>query len=433
MRSLYVRILLASFGTLLLSLAAFLGVFFSVTAPALDQAFRGFQAVQADAAADAFVRGGAPALSAYLSRLDRMLQSTHHLTDAAGKDVVTGDDRSALLRALDGRGGRPGQIDGRLVAIQGTEDGRYKLILVLSPRFGLRDFLPYYALILAAVAFVCWLLAVGIASPIRQVASVVSLFGRGQLGSRTEIRRRDEIGELANAFNEMAERIEKLVTAERRLLQDVSHELRSPLTRLNIGIELLRTAPDRNAAADRLQREADRLTRLVGALLEMTRLEGDPGSRPAASVDVGQLVREVVEDCGVEARIRGCSLALSQTVDRKTSGDGELLRRAFENVVRNAIRYAPDGTAIDVSLDASGDDTLIRVRDRGPGVPEDAVSALGTPFFRIDPSRDAGTGGVGLGLAIARRAIHLHHGTWKTENADPGLQVTMTVPSAVDA
>jgi two-component system sensor histidine kinase CpxA len=264
------------------------------------------------------------------------------------------------------------------------------------------------------------------------MAAVVEEFGRGRFAARTGITRSDEIGELARAVDGMAQRIETLVSAERRLLQDVSHELRSPLTRLNLAVELSRTATDREAAAARLQRDVDRLSRLVGALLEVTRLEGEGQQARQAPVDVAALAAAVIADVEIEARARDVSVE-SALAPAAAVGDPELLRRAFENVVRNAIRYAPHGSAVKVTVSASSDGVALTVLDAGPGVPEESIDRLGTPFFRVDAARDAASGGVGLGLAIARRAIERHAGTWQIENAHPGLRVRLSIPVAASA
>ena len=171
-------------------------------------------------------------------------------------------------------------------------------------------------LILAAVVCLTWLLAIGIVRPVRHVARAVSQFGRGDLSMRVRVTRNDEIGDLGHAFNDMAERLETLLTAERRLLQDISHELRSPLARLNIAIELARHAEDRDAAALRLQREADRLTSLVGSLIEVTRMEGDPTAVKFEPLSAGAIVDEVVKGCTVEADARQCRIVVRNEITR---------------------------------------------------------------------------------------------------------------------
>ena len=430
MRSLYLRILLALVGTLLASLVAFLATFFAMTQPAQVRLLRQFQARQTEEAVAAYQRGGAAALSAYLQGLSRTWTgATHYLIDANDRDVVSGENRSALLRAPRGRLGGPPEINGRLIIVEGAPSAPYRLLILAPPPFNVWSFVPYYALILIAVAVLCWLLTLTIVRPVRQLAGAVDRFGRGDLATRIAAPRRDEVGDLARAFNRMAERIETLLTAERRLLQDISHELRSPLARLHLAIELARTAADRTGAFARIQKDVDRLTTLVQTLIEMTRAEGDPATRTSQPVELDALVQDVVQNCHLEAEARHCRIVVSGAAAGTVSGDPELLRRAVENVLRNAIRYAPEGTDIEVCLEHRNASTHVSVRDSGPGVPEDVLPRLSQPFFRVDESRDTATGGVGLGLAIARRAILLHHGTLSAENAHPGLRVTLTLPS----
>ena len=428
MRSLYLRILLALVSTVVISLVAFLATFFAMTRPAQVRLIRQFQARRIEDAVATYQRGGAPAVSSYLDSLDRTWTgATHYLVDANDRDVVSGEDRSAVVHARRGLLGGPPDMDGRLVIVEGN--GPYRLLILAPPPFNVSSFVPYYVLILAAVALLCWLIALTIVRPVRQLAGAVDRFGSGDLATRISEPRGDEVGDLARAFNRMAERIETLMTAERRLLQDISHELRSPLARLHLATELARTAPDRDQAFARIQKEIDRLTTLVETLIEMTRAEGDPATRKSQPVALAALVDDVVQSCDLEAQARRCRIVVNGDRGGTVAGDPELLRRAVENIVRNAIRYAPDGSDIDVRVDSHNASTEISVRDGGPGVPEDALPRLAQPFFRADDSRDASTGGVGLGLAIAQRAIHLHHGTLAAENAHPGLRVTLTVPS----
>ena len=228
-----------------------------------------------------------PKLKAYLDRVDRHFRIEHHLTDTSGRDLVTGEDRSAWLtqkqRAAFAVAVRNVQFDLGIAAKQhvmvapASASSPYRWIVVLQPiNYDPWTFLPYYLLVFVAIALLCWLLAVNLATPLRALARTVDRFGRGDLSARVHSRRRDEIGNLARAFDEMAERMETLLTAERRLLQDISHELRTPLARLSFAAELSRTAEDRNAATARLKKEIGRLTDLVGALLQVTRAEGDP-------------------------------------------------------------------------------------------------------------------------------------------------------------
>src|SRR6266404_4816000 len=429
MRSVYAKILLWCFGVLVLSLAAFIAVsvYVSFLAPGKNL-FLNTTGLQLEGATEAYESGGPGQLSVYLGKLNRIFHVEHFLIDARGKDLVTGDDRSAMLTRTR-RNNLFGHFQGGdHVIIRASADGHYRFLIRMPSPVDFSNLLPYYLLILAAIAVLCWLLAVNIASPLGSLARTVDRFGRGELSLRVNSRRRDEIGDLARSFDQMAERLQTLLTAERRLLQDISHELRSPLARLSFAAELTKTAEDRTAAAARLHKEIDRLTNLVGALLQVTRLEGDPSSRHLESVPLRPLLAELIDDCGVEAEARGCRLLLDADPSVTVQADRELLRRAAENVLRNAIRYAPDGTSIETKLELSGDGALITIRDYGPGVPQELLPRIFTPFFRADASRDNATGGVGLGLSIAQRAVSLHHGQLRAKNVEPGLLVSIELP-----
>jgi signal transduction histidine kinase len=274
----------------------------------------------------------------------------------------------------------------------------------------------------------CYLLAVHLASPLRALRKVVERFGRGELGARSELSRKDEIGELAKSFNLMAGQITTLLSAERRLLQDVSHELRSPLARLGFAVELAKTSTDREMALGRIRQEADRLALLVDELLELTRAEGDPAARALEEVDLTELLNEVVSSCALDAEMQGCRLEPTIDSTATLSGDFELLRRACDNVLRNAIRHAPKGTLVAIRVRAQDRRATISIRDFGPGVPADSLPEIFKPFYRVETDRGRASGGVGLGLAIASRAVELHHGKITAKNANPGLLVEIELP-----
>jgi two-component system sensor histidine kinase CpxA len=279
------------------------------------------------------------------------------------------------------------------------------------------------------VVLLCYGFAYHLTSPVRKLRAVVDCFGRGDFSARAmDTNRQDEIGELAKSFNNMAERIQTLLAAERRLLLDISHELRSPLARLSVAVELARSGEDRDHMLDRIQKEADRLNDLVAELLQVTRVEGDPSLRRTDTVRLDEMLGDVVYDSLLEAKAKDCTLVLSAPLPITLVGDEELIRRAVENVIRNAIRYAPQGTSVDVELRVSADMAQVRVRDYGPGVPEEALPRIFDPFYRVDSDRNRISGGLGLGLAIARRSMELHKGRLSAENAHPGLLVTMEFP-----
>jgi two-component system sensor histidine kinase CpxA len=263
------------------------------------------------------------------------------------------------------------------------------------------------------------------------LAAVVERFGSGDLTARARTQRRDELGHLARAFDEMAERNDTLVTTERRLLQDISHELRTPLARMRFAVEVARTDPDRDQALARIRKECDRLALLTDELLEISVAEGDPGGRQLEVGDLSELLAETVADASIEAASRNVRLVLRTPQTAEVRMDRELLRRAIDNVLRNAIRYSVDDEAIDVILTAVDESWQVAIRDRGPGVPAEMLQQIFQPFFRAEMHRGRKTddGGVGLGLAIARRAVQWHHGSMHAENAEPGLRVLLTVPN----
>jgi two-component system sensor histidine kinase CpxA len=244
--------------------------------------------------------------------------------------------------------------------------------------------------------------------------------------------RRDELGQLARTFDRMAEQTETLLAAERRLLLDISHELRSPLARLGVAVELARSGGELDSNLNRIQKESDRLNSLVGQLLQVTRAEGDPSSLRRNPVRLDVLVQQLVEESKIEAEARGCSLTFAARDPVTVQGDPELLRRAVENVIRNAIRHSPRGATVEVSVTRTNGRAMVDIRDYGPGAPEEALPRLFDPFYRVENDRGRTSGGIGLGLSIARRAIELHKGSIRAKNAGPGLEVELELP-AVEA
>jgi two-component system, OmpR family, sensor histidine kinase CpxA len=291
------------------------------------------------------------------------------------------------------------------------------------------------------VAFVgalfCYWLARYLTSPVTKLRAATRELARGNLSARVGPsmgNRKDELTSLGADFDLMAEKIELLIKSQRRLLGDISHELRSPLARLNVALELAvqRAGPDAASALERIQREAENLNEMIGQLLALTRLESGTEGVQTTRVDLKQLVAEVVDDADFEARGRNRSVRFETTDHCTVMGIEQLLRRAIENVVRNAVQYTREGTEVQVSLQkdsSEGLGTVITVRDRGAGVPESALTKMFHPFYRVDEARDREAGGVGLGLAIAERAVRLHGGTVTAANAaDGGLIVTISLP-----
>jgi signal transduction histidine kinase len=415
-------------GTLSLSLLVFLAISRQIDRTTFYRTFERIDEFQLEGARKALDQGGPAAVSAYMQQLDRIFGDSHYLLNSAGLDVVSGQDLSNLIPndgAVEGRRERRG---GELVISRRAADGKYWFIAVSRTLSRPWMYFPYYLLVIGATGILCWAAAVWVVSPIRYLTATVERFGRGDLSARWHTRRRDEIGYLARAFNETAERLQRLLTSERRLLADVSHELRSPLTRLKFAVRLARSSPDQGHALDRIERDVDRIATMVSELVEITRAEGDREARKFETVYLEQVVNDIVGEERLDAELQNCRLQVSGQLQRVLWGDPELLRRAIANVLRNAIRYAPSHSAVEVTLAETADTSIVQIRDHGPGVSEELLSQIFKPFFRVEESRDTNSGGIGLGLSIAMRAVQVHQGTITAENAKPGLQVRIVLP-----
>jgi signal transduction histidine kinase len=390
---------------------------------------------QLEEARTAYEVGGRPDLQAYLETLSRIYDAKGILADEKGRDLLTGEDRSGLVRRA--KMGASGATLYRYFPLgdatlaRAAADGRYWFFFIV-PRTSLApSFLtPEHLFFMAAAVLLCYWLALSLTSPVRALQKAVERFGSGDFRARVNSNRGDELGQLANTFDRMAGRIETLLAAERRLLMDISHELRSPLARLGVAVELARTGENLEAALNRIQKESDRVNALLCQLLQVTRAEGDPSSLRRDPVRLDELVQQLVDDTAIEAAARGCRVQYREPEPVTVEGDSELLRRAMENVIRNAIRYSPPAADVEVKLFQRNGTAVVDVRDHGPGVPEESVSRLFDAFYRVEQSRDTSSGGIGLGLSIARRAIELHKGGIHARNANPGLEVEIELPVA---
>lgn len=427
MRSLYLWVALTMLATLSLSLLAFTSISDHMATKYLNPVFEVMDQLELESARSAWDKGGSAAVAAYMDHLNHLLGPSHYLLNSNGVDVVSGKSQTAFLPQPPANLSR-GFIDGRFVVTHRSTDGRYWLVSV-DPRQPDRwEFSPYYFLVIGVTVFLCWLAAVFVVKPIRNVTATVVRFGHGDLSARTKLRRQDEIGRLARSFNDMAERLESLLDSERRLLEDISHELRSPLTRMKLAVKLARTSSDPGTALDRVEREVDRIATLTSEIVEVTRLEGDPRLLKLDSVNLGEVVQEAVSDCCAEIEPRICNIRINVQFSGSIFCDRELLRRAIENLLRNGIRYSPEDAPIDIHLIQNTRDVTISVRDYGLGVPNESLVQIFQPFFRVDEARDMDSGGVGLGLSIVKRVVHLHHGTVAAHNAYPGLSVEINLP-----
>ncbi len=302
---------------------------------------------------------------------------------------------------------------------------------------------PYFWLRILCTLFIsgclCYLLARYLTSPIVKLRDAARLFVQGDLSARAaggKVRWKDEISSMNEDFNVMAVRLESLITQQQRLIRDISHELRSPLARLTIATELVRRQDSAVSAStiDRIEKETAELNTMIGQVLDLSRFESTAGYPEMASLDIVDLLEEIIDDANFEAGSRNCSVHfLNGCESCLVRANEEWLRRGIENVVRNAVRYTRERSAVEVSLEkisgAEGNCVRISVRDNGDGVPESDLPNIFRPFYRVSSSRDRKSGGTGLGLAITERAVALHKGIVAAENAPGGgLVITIQIP-----
>ncbi len=420
-------------------------------------------APMAQTAADTYERGGKEPLIAYLDgvRNDSDIRGFlfNNRIEELSEQRMPPQAHELAKRVLQNRLEEsslhePIQMTARRVMSASGE--QYVLVAEILPALsrGYRYHPIFHLLGVALVgALFCYWLARHLTTPVINLRAATQEFAAGNLSARVPpalANRHDELASLGTDFNLMAEKIELLIKSQRRLLGDISHELRSPLTRLNVALELARqrAGDDAASALERIQHEADNLNEMIGHLLTLTRLESGADTLPQVEFDLAVLIRQVTDDADFEARSRSRSVTLKTMAPVSIIGIEHLVRRAIENVVRNAVNYTAEGTVVAVELQmqsgagcaeataAEGKNpvprcALITVRDHGPGVPAEALTEIFRPFYRVDYARDREAGGVGLGLAIAERAVRLHGGTIAAANAPGGgLVVTIHLPLA---
>lgn len=342
---------------------------------------------------------------------------------ASGRAIVQRYGFSALFACpVDTASGQ------HFIAVMRISDFRHRLVRL--------RFWYDLAIALPPAALVCLLLSLYLTRPITRLRATAQRLAAGDLSARASpdgVVRRDEIGALARDFDVMAAQIERLMTAQRRFVADVSHELGAPLTRLHLALALLRRRFDGTETPEiaRIEQETDRLSNLVQQLLLLAGMEA--GRLPAETlspVSLRSLCESIIEDSSFEAEHGRCRIGGTRE-DAMLLAYPQLLRRAIDNILRNAVRYSPPDSeiALDCRVDRESQQVVIDVLDAGPGVPESMLSDIFQPFFRTSPGRESETGGTGLGLAIAREAVALHEGTIRARNREGGgLQVTIRLP-----
>ena len=380
--------------------------------------------------------GGIAALQGLLEEWQGRGGAHVYVVDDAGRELL---DRVVPADAL-AQARRLAQEDreSRIARLE-TADGRPYLFFIPAESEASQrhspppsPLLPISIGVLASLGFSA-LLAWYLAKPIHHLRGAFDAAAAGKLDTRIGPRmgrRRDEIADLGRDFDRMAGQLQILVGSQRRLLHDVSHELRSPLARLQAAIGLARQQPEKlDASLDRIERESGRLDELVGELLTLSRLEAGMSGAADEEVDLVELVAGIADDARFEAEATGRQVKFAGAGEAIVKVRAELLHRAFENVIRNAVKYTREGTAVEVWVERRTvpDCLIVTVADRGPGVPESDLPAIFEPFFRGGVG--VKTAGFGLGLAIARRAIEAHGGRIRAMNRpDGGLRVEIVLP-----
>jgi two-component system, OmpR family, sensor histidine kinase CpxA len=391
-------------------------------------------------------RGGAPAASTYIDSLEHDTQLRACLFDVNGNPTAgKGCETFADMRFRVAKSRLPEfAVKYGLVRValmlpgSGGRDYIFATELPAGPRaaFGMERaaVLLRFAVALSVSGFICYLLTLYLTGPILRLREAAQQLAGGMLSTRAAAsieRRRDELGALGRDFNTMAARMEELISRQRQLIFDVSHELRSPLARLNVALDLAKGGKAGSLPFDHMESDLVRLNDMIGRLLTIASLDTAVVPVEMTSVNMTDLVGQIVDDAGFESQKRNVVVNMAAPEQCYARGNAELLHSAIENVVRNAVRYTAARTSVDVSLGNDGKShVLLMIRDHGKGVPENDLERIFQPFFRVAEARDRESGGVGLGLAIADRVIRFHGGTIRAENAQPaGLKVVIKIPA----
>jgi two-component system sensor histidine kinase CpxA len=369
----------------------------------------------------AYQRDGRSQLASILRWVEDGLQTRAYLVDSHGRDLATGDDRSSLLAKA--RSTARVAVQPQPILLIAPAPSYACLVEPLRRPLGLP--VGPMTWVLGFLLISCCTIAVYLTLRMRRIEVAVSHFGSGHLDARVAADSGDPIGRISTAFNRMADRIQTIVVSQQRLCDDISHELRSPLARLLLALRIAkRGSPE---VLERIEKEVGRVNQLLDELLELAYLEAAPGALHVENVDLESILSEIVARCVTEAVEQTCTIELKFSNPGALEADPELLWRAVENVLRNAVRYSPADAVIDLTAGGDAESVVITVRDRGRGVPDCSLSDIFTANYRVERKRESGSG-VGLGLAIAQRAVTLQGGTISAHNCLPGLCVEIRLP-----
>jgi two-component system sensor histidine kinase CpxA len=408
---------------------------------------------QAERIVEVFEQRGPQALRQFETKEGSPFCIQIHLLDDREEDL-RGEPFSPEIRELARRAKQSGKVEfagdrkihEAAVRVDGPSGRRYVYALAISPNLSVPPLLnarPRTQIIrilavLGAGGFLCFWLARYITSPVSELRAATRSLAAGNLRARiasSVCRRSDELGDLGIDFNAMAERMQSVLESQRRLLRDISHELRSPLARLRVALDLAKEGANSSSlrAHRRIELEAEKINDMIGNLLRLSRLDALAGLPDKSEIDLAQLVRQAADEAALEAIQSGRSVKVLQAESCTIVGNEDLLHSILENLIRNAMRYTPEGTTVEMDLSkqfsAGAWHAILSVRDYGPGVPPAHLTDIFEAFFRIEDSRNRETGGTGLGLSIAQRAVHLHSGSIRAMNmAQGGLKIEVRLP-----
>jgi two-component system sensor histidine kinase CpxA len=448
MRSIFLKIFLWFWLTMVLVALGFVFVWNleNNAAPSRESLTADAVGLYASSAAQAYEANGATAAEQSLQHLQKTFGIRAALLGENMQSVVGTLDRAdqRLVASAKSSGQTQFEVRGNFAEVAAVAQGRsgknYVLIAQLPRRTsGLfrgsaGQQLLRWAIAILISGVVCYTLTLYLIRPVLRIRSAASSIAGGNFSARAApnlAQRRDEMGDLVRDFNQMAERIERLMETQQQLLRDISHELRSPLARLTVALEIARKGAGNEAtdALNRIEQESERLNEMIGRLLTLARINSLVDPPQHRRVSLRPLLDHIAQDANFEAAIKSCQVEVTGGHDCQIEGSHELLHSAIENVVRNAVRHTSSGSNVQIHLECDGKHSRIAISDEGPGVPVAELEKIFRPFYRLSDAREHRSGGTGIGLAITQQVARLHGGSVTAHNAVPhGLVVEFELP-----